>query len=832
MNRIRLEGHACLILALLGAPAWAGDQDAIRTVSEGGRSPEAAEAAIDFDVRPGTLDQVLAHFGRQAGMQLVVDARLTAGLGSQGVRGRYPGAQALERLLEGTGLRAVSDGVGGYSLERAPGAVPRSDGGPGRSVGTVVRVDASRWPAAGSAPSYAAGAMTTATPLTLTDRQTPGTVSAITRAQMDDLAATRPADAFALAPGLTVSSISGPNREVFYARGFQFQTYSFDGHPARYTTSGGQVLLNELVIYERIELVRGAVGVTQGVGTPAGALNFIRKRPQAQFEATLRGMAGSWHNRGLEADLGGPLNASGSLRARLILHGREADGFQDLVSEGRRLAYLIAEADLDADTRLTAALTVQRNRNLTTYAGLPTARTGADLGLARSTFLGNRWNYWDEDNSSAYLGLERRLARGWRLAWSGNRIWAGQDRFVTGIHLHEGRYRQTGLASVDSNDRSSLDLHLSGPLSLFGREHDLVVGLAGRSAREDADVSGYWPPMILADNVDVQNWHHDAPRPGNPVQDFQTRSREHQHGAYASARLDVADRTRLILGLRLNWYRFNAQVRTLDHATGQWDATTDRYQLDRQPTHYVGLIRELGDALSVYASHADVFQPQSERNRSGHVIAPIVGRNLEVGLKADLNGGALRLNAALFRIDQRGKAMPDGPCASNPGLTCYRATGLARATGFDLELTGALSPSWQIAAGFTQHRLRALRDADPGAVGARLDTQLPERQFKFMTSYQRPGGRWRLGGSVRWQSAIHHRDTWEGFVYATRQRAYAVVDAMVGYQFNRHVDLQFRVSNLFDKVYLREINAQPVEWGGNTLYGTPRRLMLTASYRL
>jgi outer membrane receptor for ferric coprogen and ferric-rhodotorulic acid len=142
-----------------------------------------------------------------------------------------------------------------------------------------------------------------------------------------------------------------------------------------------------------------------------------------------------------------------------------------------------------------------------------------------------------------------------------------------------------------------------------------------------------------------------------------------------------------------------------------------------------------------------------------------------------------------------------------------------------------LTPNWQIGAGYTYAAARVKKDGDPSRIGVRLDTHLPTRQFKLSTSYRLPDGQWRVGGNMRWQNTIHHDDDWVGHPYHTRQRAYAVVDAMAGYRYDKHLDIQLNITNLFDKVYYQEMSRQPMEWGGNPLYGEPRRFMLTARYQ-
>ena len=43
---------------------------------------------------------------------------------------------------------------------------------------------------------------------------------------------------------------------------------------------------------DRVEVVRGANGMMTGVGNPSATVNYVRKRPTDDFEASLTGEAG------------------------------------------------------------------------------------------------------------------------------------------------------------------------------------------------------------------------------------------------------------------------------------------------------------------------------------------------------------------------------------------------------------------------------------------------------------------------------------------------------------------------------------------------------------
>ncbi len=153
--------------------------------------------------------------------------------------------------------------------------------------------------------SYTTGAMSTATKLPLTMRETPQAVTVITRQRMDDQAMTDINDVVKATPGLFLDFSSGPGRQTYKARGFEIDNLMYDGIPSSYNgvSVGSQP---NLAMFDRVEVVRGATGLVTGAGNPSAAINLIRKRPLAEQRVTLTGAAGSWDDYRGEVDASSP----------------------------------------------------------------------------------------------------------------------------------------------------------------------------------------------------------------------------------------------------------------------------------------------------------------------------------------------------------------------------------------------------------------------------------------------------------------------------------------------------------------------------------------------
>lgn len=657
--------------------------------------------------------------------------------------------------------------------------------------------------------SYTTGSMSTATKLPLTMRETPQAVTVITRQRMDDQNMTSINDVARYTPGLFLNQSSGPGRQSYTARGFDVDSIMYDGIPSSYTgwVVGAQP---NLAMFDRVEVVRGATGLVTGAGTPSAAINLVRKRPLAERKITLTGAAGSWDNYRGELDASSPLNESGTLRGRVVTSYRDANSFRDGQKEDHGLFYAITEADLSEDTTLTLGFSHQKDKTNFFWGAIPTDLSGHHLDVSRSYNPGTDWENKDQEINTLFAELRHLLANDWKLQVNAN--YSEQNALFRGSYQSRWNTAKTLSRTVyqskHDENQLGLDAFASGPFQALGRTHELVVGASKRLY--DMNEHNYSP------------YDTDYPLDGgkpNFVHTGNNRYLINQEGVYTTTRLSLADPLKLILGGRLDWYDYD-----------QRDNDAGDYKVTRKVTRYGGLIYDLDEHHSVYASYTDIFTPQSGRDGTGQPVTPIVGKNYEVGIKGEYFDGALNASLALFRIDQENRQV-EVKLPSCPQLTCYQASGEVRSQGIDLELQGALTDQWQIGAGYTYARVHTIKDDNaPAKVNKPLETDTPEHQFKLYTTYrfQGPLEKLRIGGGVTWQSRMYNDIPTEGGEYRLIQGSYAVTDLMAGYQVNRHLDLQLNANNVFDKKYYSSIS-ESVDYGGDT-FGDPRNLMLTAKY--
>lgn len=657
--------------------------------------------------------------------------------------------------------------------------------------------------------SYTTGAMSTATKLPMTMRETPQAVTVITRQRMDDMGMTSINDAIDATPGVFLSYASGPGRQTYYARGFEIDNLMYDGIPSGYNGVSVGVQPN-LAMFDRVEVVRGATGLVTGAGNPSAAVNMVRKRPLAEQRVTLTGAAGSWDDYRGEVDASSPLNESGTLRGRVVASYRDANSYVDGAEEDHGLLYAITEADLSDDTTLAVGFSHQKDKTNNFWGASLVGLDGRHQDLPRSYNPGTSWENKEQETNTLFAELRHQLANDWKLQVNAN--YSDLNALFSGSY--QSRWnpsvveRTVWQAKYDEH-KIGMDSFVSGPFEAFGRTHELVVGASKRIT--DMNTHSYSPYDL--------NWPLDAGKP-NFTRTGSKRTVTTEDGVYLTTRLSLAEPLKLVLGGRLDWYDYDDK-----------ESSTADYRVTRNVTRFAGLIYDLDDHHSVYVSYSDIFKPQTEKDISGTPVRPIVGKNYEVGIKGEYFDGALNASAALFRVDQENRAVETSRFGC-PQASCYQASGEVRSQGIDLEIQGALTENWQLGAGYTYARVHTIKDADnPQNENQRFDTDMPEHLFKLSTVYrfQGPLEKLRVGGNLSWQSRLYNDITLrDGSSYRLQQGAYALTNLMAGYAVNENLDLQLNANNIFDKKYYSSIS-DSIDYGGDT-YGTPRNLMLTAKY--
>lgn len=773
---------------------------------------QEAQHAVNLPAQP--LDQALNALAGQTGARILFATDSAEGLQAPGVSGDLSVEQALQRLLRGTRLKVQKTADGSY-LVSLPTAADRA----AVELGAT-SVNASNLGATSEhSGSYTTGSMSSATKLALSPRETPQSVSVVSRQRIEDQAMTTLGDAVKYSTGLTVTKWGG-ERERYNSRGFQLNNLMVDGIPVQYDEASLSTGL--LAMYDRVEVVRGASGLMEGAGSPGGSINLVRKRPTSVFQGSITGGAGSWDNYRSELDLSGPLNATASLRGRTVLSLQDKNSFIDDYQSRRSLVYGVLEGDLGDDTTVSLGASWSQDNNPgADWNGRGTHPDGSFLDIPRSRRMSPNWSYWDKDTRTVFADITQRFANGWTGKFAATALKSQMDMFGSYLYRPDETARDLGFGYGKyhyENTQTSLDGYASGPFSLFGRTHELVVGGSYRNQDID-DGPGGWPMGGVYEFDPLSFDGKAVPKPA--ISYAWSRDGEvKQSSVYLTARFSLSERLKLATGGRLDWYEYSVTTHS-----GDWTGHDD-YKATREFTPYVGFTYDLNDTYTAYASWTRIFNPQNYSTAGGGLLDPQEGSNYEIGLKGEYFDGRLNASVALFQIDLENlpQLLDSQAC---DGRECYASAGEVRSRGIEFEVSGEVLPDWQVSAGYTYNYAKHLKRSDYSPIGTlssgdRYATNLPLNLFKLATSYRLPGdlNRWRVGGGLHVQSDIY---TSAGI----EQGGYAVTDLFASYDVDRHLTLSLNANNVFDRDYYSSIMTTV---GGNFV-GDPRNYMVTAKYR-
>ncbi|WMJ68553.1 TonB-dependent siderophore receptor [Stenotrophomonas sp. 24(2023)] len=689
--------------------------------------------------------------------------------------------------------------------------------------------------------SYTVKSARSATKLDLSLRETPQSVTVITRQRLDDMGLFALSDVMGQVTGVSVS-VTDSERINYVSRGYSITNFQVDG---MLNTFGGSIKTNtDSAIYERIEVIRGATGLTTGAGDPSGTISMVRKRPTDTFQMGANLTVGRWGNQRLEADLGGPIAWDGRIRARVVAAKQQSDSFRDVYRLDKDVFYGIVQADLTDSTLAEVGYEYQSPRTTgVTWGVVPYwGPDGTPANLPRSTNLSASWSSWPIVEKTTFARLEQQLGQNWSVKAAISRakrstsgaVWYGAQGYPradgTGVRAYIGNFMEDSTMDV-------VDINATGRFALFGHAQEVVFGI-GQSTRKGenpaATVGTY--PASYALVPDWRHWTGDvAPLPVTRLGYLGSESELRQQAAYLATRLRLADPLLVVAGVRYgNWEtkRWNYSYDSSGNRTG---TKRDGYSPKDQTTPYFGVVYDINSVLSAYASYTDIFAPQELRDRNGNYLEPVVGTMYEGGLKAEFFDGLLNASAAIFQgqKDNVGEVDDTVPSNSLPdGGQAYRSTGKGnKVHGWEMEAQGTLGEHWNLAAGYA-HTVSRNKD------GVLQNTTTPQDTVRLNASW-RPGGsdgRFWLGGGATWQSRLWRMSAKPAPDYASsgrtvqapiQQDAFYLLNLAAGYRFNANFSAQVNVNNLLDKKYYNNVG-----FYNGVYWGEPRNVTVTLRWKL
>lgn len=813
----------------------------------------------DFSLPAAPLAEAAIAFSEQAGVQLVLGSDGTSGITARAVSGRMTVAQALDRLLDGTGLAWRYLGPDTVTIEPHSAATPSEPNAP--RMFAPLRIegqrDAQRLWADGStdatategtdrldAPSARAGAKTARA---MADA--PFSVSAMTATRLQQQGLTDLNEALREMPGISGRMVDGVSGYAFLSRGFEVTTFTYDGGgPTFYQSTFDadvRTLLDapELAEFDHAELLRGGVGPFGGLSDPSGVINLQRKRPLDHRQLVFDLQLGSWNNRRVEADASMPVAFDGRVRMRVVGVAQDRDFFYDVTHENRAFVYGTVEADVGASMLVRFGGSYRDLRRPGVNAtGLPRYLDGGEIDFPRSTCLCLPSNHYDAQQSEQFVAIERRFGPDWQVTLNATRRTQRSEydtlTLMTLAELDWGIANFPFLSRYGSNlEQWTADLSATGHITLGRTRVAVAVGAdyAGSRSRTSGNTTSYdvlnGSPIDAIADLSQPEWRTS---PSDQIDLMGQRVDTRQIGPYLTLSMEPIRKVTVEAGARIPFFRIDVAATiglrfasmTKDAAGPVTPSITVSYRPDARTTLYAGYSR-------IYR-----FTPV-QTDFSVSSLATVSGDNYEAGLKwrASSNGPLLSLSSyyqSVYRLNESQLEFgPDGD------LCCSYRVPKVESYGVDLELTGRIARGWDIQASYNWNRntYRFKQDLLPWR------SQQPEHQGKLWSTYTRAdrGGNWQIGGGVRVESARYSNGEFcddrlnvtatclipntRPFLFPIRfeQPLYAVADLRLARRWTSGFEIAVNLNNVTDTRYYATTAAPAF---GN-YFGEPREILVS-----
>ena len=631
------------------------------------------------------------------------------------------------------------------------------------------------------------GATKTEAPL----RDLPISARVLDHSLLEDAGVTDLAGALDMASGITKANNLGGLWDSYSIRGFTGDpNFSSDYMVNGFNASRGYNGLRDGANTQSVEVIKGPASALYGRGEPGGAVNIVTKKPLFDAQHSVDLSAGRFDSYRAALDSTGPLSETVAYRVNLM--HKDQHSFRDTVDSD---ATLLAPSLLWMPTPdTTVSYELELLRIHTPFDRGVTAIDGDANRLPASRFLGEPG---DGDIDLHSTGHQVFAVHGLNQTWSLQGGATYRDSGMRGFSTEpwtlqaddrtlrrERRYRDYQGRDIAAR------AELLGMLGSGKVAHHVLFGIDGNrfnDSRYQLRARSAATPY----SIDVLAPRYGVAQPGRLAPITDTDERQQVWGVYAQDQIDLGARWKALLGVRYDHYQQDIANRLR--------ATTQQAS-DGVISPRAGLTVHLDDTLSLYASAAAGFRPNSGVGANGQSFAPEKSRSLETGLKYVQPGEGLEATLAVFRIDK------ENVLSLDPADTSFSLpVGQMRSEGAELDLLGRLTPHLAASVGLAYTDSQVTRSSaaamGTGLAEGRRFPNVPRVSGNAFVNYAQPLSGTRSAavgvGVSRTGERLGSVDSNTGFVLP----AYTVWRLVGHYDLSERLRLYAKVENLTDRRY-------------------------------
>ncbi|MDO8902527.1 MAG: TonB-dependent siderophore receptor [Phenylobacterium sp.] len=582
--------------------------------------------------------------------------------------------------------------------------------------------------------------------------------------------------------GEALDNVSGAQRKMGYGGTQNFGAF-IRGFDQSFLTlrnglrDPGFYTLRDIANVERFEVLKGPASILYGAVNPGGITNTVTKQPTPDSFGRVRALVGSFERYRGEVDLGGALGD----RAAFRLNGAYEDNgsYRDEVTSSSKFLAPVVAFNIAERTKLTLEAEYKQSEFVWDL-GLP--RSPVSFAVPIERFLGEANGVNDVQSIFTSATLEHAFSDALRLrAVLGHSETDGDYNLRSPLAITNGRtVSRVAYATDEKSMVDNLQVDLLVAFETGQLQHKLTVGVEQYRTKQAYDF--LLQPLA---SIDLFAPVYGArPEPGFRL--FADQLNADAKALYIQDFIKIGSRWNILAGVRYD----QVDNRSVNLMTG----ALVRDSRDDAISPQIGVVYQPSDATSLYASYGRSFVPiTSGRTLGGENLEPETGEQVEVGVKQDLLGGKAKVSVALYEIRKENVSTPD---PTNPMFRVQ--TGEQRSRGVELDVSGELTPGWDLIASASWIDAEVSKD-NRIAVGSKLPGAA-EWSASVWTKYEfleGPLTGWAVGAGAYYvddrQAALPNN--------AWTLPSYTRVDVMAAYDFG-DVELQLNIRNLGDeKIY-------------------------------
>jgi iron complex outermembrane recepter protein len=556
-------------------------------------------------------------------------------------------------------------------------------------------------------------------------------------------------------------------------------------------------LTEDVSMVDRIEFVKGPAGFMLANGEPGGFYNVVTKKPSGNNKGEVSFSLGSFNLFRTTLDLDGKLSNNGKLLYRFNLMGQLKNSHRDNEFNNRYSVVPVLKYLVDDKTAFTLEYTHQFSQmsaigsnyafSKVKYGDLPRNFSTAEANLDPANI---------NDNTIQTM-LEHRFGDDWKFTTQVGFLkydMVGQSIWPRSISASNDSLMQRGVSIWDALALNKTgQMFLNGNLRSRAVTHKLLFGIDMGSKDYYADWS---QAAIFGDsNFNIYKPVYGTVYPDqmpkwNRSQSIRERG-VHYNNAFSS--LYVQDEMEFFNNkLRVTLAGRYTNNKNVDAYSG----TTD----DSRFTPRVGVSYSIDKSMAAYFVYDESFVANYGTDWQGKSFNPLIGVNLEAGIKKDWFNGRWSSTVSAYQIKRNNVLTTDleHPDLITGQFTYQRQTGQQETKGVEADVKGELSRNLEAVINYAFTEARVTKDADPKVVGNMVAGATKHIQNTWLSYKVKDGKLSGLRFSLGYQYQAG-RSSW--YVFDNSENSlpdYFRLDGGVSYQ-TAKFDLTFNVNNITNK---------------------------------